>query len=121
MKTCVMPSSSATRQACCPPAPPKQASVYSVTSWPRCTLMNLIALAMLATAILRNPSATCEGVCGVPVAFAISPASAANFSRTTPASSGRSPVVPNTFGKYAGWILPSITLQSVTASGPPRR
>ena len=32
MNTRVMPSASATAQACWPPAPPKQHSVYSVTS-----------------------------------------------------------------------------------------
>src|SRR5258708_4657312 len=63
-----MPSSSATRQACCPPAPPKQASVYSVTSWPRCTEINLIAFAMCATAMRMKPSATASGHCAWPIA-----------------------------------------------------
>ena len=96
--------------------------MYSVTSWPRCTEMNLIALAMLATAIAQEPLGDLlRASARLPVAFAISAASAANFSRTTAASSGSSPPGPKTFGKCAGWILPSITLQSVTASGPPRR
>ena len=95
--------------------------MYSVTSWPRCTEMNLIALAMLATAMRRKPSAIASAGCALPVAFAISAASTANFSRTTAASSASSPRGPNTFGKYSGWIFPSITLQSVTVSGPPRR
>ena len=33
----------------------------------------------------------------------------------------RSPVGPKTRGKKSGWMLPSITFASVTASGPPRR
>ena len=41
--------------------------------------------------------------------------------RTTSASSGSSPSAPNTCGNSAGSSLPSITLQSVTVSGPPRR
>jgi hypothetical protein len=49
--TRVIASASATRQACCPAAPPKQHSVYSVTSWPRCTEICLIAFAMLPTAM----------------------------------------------------------------------
>jgi hypothetical protein len=55
------------------------------------------------------------------VACWISRESASNFSRTTPGSSASSPFGPNTFGKYAGCTFPSITLQSVTVSGPPRR
>ena len=54
MNTRRMPSSSATRHACCPPAPPKHASVYAVTSCPRCTEINLIAFAMFATAIAQK-------------------------------------------------------------------
>ena len=72
MKTRVMPSASATRQACWPAAPPKQHSVYSVTSWPRCTEICLIALAMLPTAMSTKPSATCSGVRRLPVASRIS-------------------------------------------------
>ncbi len=83
--------------------------------------MFLIALAMFSTAISRKPSARPSGVCGVPVSAAICAASAANFARTTASSSGASPAGPNTCGKKPGWILPSITLQSVTVSGPPRR
>ena len=62
-----------------------------------------------------------SGVCACPVSFSICFASSANFTRTTASSSASSPWGPNTFGKNAGWILPSITLQSVTVSGPPRR
>jgi hypothetical protein len=51
----------------------------------------------------------------------ISSASAANFATTPSRSSGWSAFGPNTRGKCSGWILPSITLQSVTVSGPPRR
>ena len=83
--------------------------------------MCLIAFAMLATAILRKPSATSSGERARPVAAATSAASAANFSRTTSASSGSSPAGPNTRGKSSGSSLPTITLQSVTVSGPPRR
>ena len=53
--------------------------------------MCLIALAMFSTAIFRNPSAISSGVRARPVACATSAASAANFVRTTSASSGSSP------------------------------
>ena len=76
--------------------------------------MCLIAFAMFSTAILRKPSAISSGVRRMPVADAISSASAANFARTTSASSGSSPPGPNTFGNSAGSSLPTITLQSVT-------
>jgi hypothetical protein len=80
-----------------------------------------MAFAMLATAIRRKPSATWCGVRAWPVDFAISSASAANFSATTSASSGASPVGPKIAGKCRGWIFPTQTLASVTVSGPPRR
>ena len=57
----------------------------------------------------------------MPVRAATSAASAVNLRRTTSASSGRSPPGPKTRGKSAGSSLPTITLQSVTVSGPPRR
>ena len=90
----------------------------------------LMALAMLATATRRKPSATARGSCvapearessGPPVAASMSAARAANFSATTAASSGASPSGPNRLGKWRGWILPTMTLASVTVSGPPRR
>ena len=121
MNTVVMPNSSATRQACCPPAPPKQASAKPVASWPFCTDTCLIALAMLATAMRRNPSARSRGSRAWPVAAATSAARAANFSATTAPSSRSSPPGPKIAGKCAGWILPTCTLASVTVSGPPRR
>ena len=40
---------------------------------------------------------------------------------TTSASSASSPPAPNTLGNSSGSSLPTITLQSVTVSGPPRR
>jgi len=55
----------------------------------------------------------------MPVARLISAASAPNFATTTSRSSASSAAGPNTFGKCAGWILPTITFASVTASGPP--
>ena len=116
-----MPSSSATAQACWPAAPPKQHSVYFVTSWPFCTEMRLMAFAMLATATRMKPSATATGSGRLPVARAIWSHSAENFALTTPASSGWSPCGPNTAGKKAGCTLPVMTLASVMASGPPRR
>ncbi|CFU02243.1 Uncharacterised protein [Bordetella pertussis] len=116
-----MPSASATRQACWPPAPPKVVSAYSVTSWPRCTEMRLIASAMLPTAISRKPSASCSALISRPVAVRTSSAMAAKRARTAATSSGWSASGPNTLGKKSGWILPSRTLQSVTANGPPRR
>ena len=42
------------RQACCPPAEPKQLSAYSVTSEPRCTEIFLIAFAMFSTAMASS-------------------------------------------------------------------
>ena len=81
-----------------------------------------MALAMLATAMRRKPAATSSGGrTGACVARATSRASAANFSATTAGSSGWSAFGPNTAGKKSGRSLPSITLQSVTVSGPPRR
>ena len=81
-----------------------------------------MALAMLATAILQEALRDLlRATAACPWPARSRPPARANFSRTTAASSGSSPRGPNTFGKYAGWILPSITLQSVTASGPPRR
>ena len=113
MNTVCMPSSSATRQACCPPAPPKQCRAKPAASWPFCSDTCLIALAMLATAMRRNPSATTRG--------SWPGTSSANFSATTAASSRESASGPKMAGKCAGWILPTITLASVTVSGPPRR
>ena len=85
-------------------------------------LFFLIAFAMLSTAMRRNPSATSSGLPGaVPVAAAISVARASSLARTTVASSGSVPSGPNTAGKCAGEIRPSIRLQSVMVSGPPRR
>ena len=76
---------------------------------------------MLATAMSRKPAATSSGAGVVPVAAPISAASAANPAATIPASSGWLPSAPNTCGKCAGWIRPSMTLASVTVSGPPAR
>ena len=112
-----MPSESATAQACWPPAPPKVVRAYPVTSCPFCTEIRLTALAMLATAMRRYPSATSSGPRPSPIRAARS----ANRARTTSASNGWSPSGPNTRGKYSGWMRPSITLASVTASGPPPR
>ena len=47
--------------------------------------------------------------------------SSLNRCRTTSTSSGKSPAGPKIFGKKSGGKRPSITLQSVTVSGPPRR
>jgi hypothetical protein len=46
---------------------------------------------------------------------------ASNFAMTMSRSSGWSALGPNTAGKKSGDSLPSMTLQSVTVSGPPRR
>ncbi len=78
-----MPSASATRQACWPPAPPKHCKAKRVASWPLRTETCLIAFAMLATAMRMKPSATCSGVRRSPVACAISSASAAKRVRTS--------------------------------------
>lgn len=96
-------------------------SAYSVTSRPFCTEIRFTAFAMLATAICRKPSATCSGVRSSPVLRAMAAVRPANRRRTTSVSSGWSPAGPKTWGKVAGWIRPSITLASVTVSGPPLR
>ena len=80
-----------------------------------------MALAMLSTAIMRKPSATCSGERASPLASVMSAASSAKRRRTTAQSRGLSAPGPKTRGKKSGWILPSMTLQSVTASGPSRR
>ncbi|CKQ02909.1 Uncharacterised protein [Mycobacterium tuberculosis] len=76
---------------------------------------------MFATAIRRYPSATCSGDRSSPVRAAMSAARSVKPRRTVPASSGWSPEGPNTDGKWVGWMRPSITLASVTHSGPPPR
>jgi len=48
-----MPSRSATAQACCPPAPPKQARVYRATSCPRATEIFRMAATMFSLAMAR--------------------------------------------------------------------
>ncbi len=68
-----------------------------------------------------KPSATSSGVRFTPVQRSISAAISLNFATTMSRSSASSAPGPNTFGKCAGWILPTITFASVTASGPPRR
>ncbi len=113
MNTVCMPSSSATRQACCPPAPPKHCRAKRDASCPFSSDTCLMALAMLATAMRRKPSAAARASC---------PGTrAANFARTASASSGWSAPGPKMAGKCAGWILPTMTLASVTVSGPPLR
>ena len=76
---------------------------------------------MFSTAISRKPAATSSAVRARPVAAVTSAASASKCLRTMAASSGASPVGPKTFGKSSGSSLPTITLQSVTVNGPPRR
>ena len=76
---------------------------------------------MFSTAIIRKPSATSTGERASPVSRSISAASAANSWRTTSSSSGSSAPGPNTLGKKLARILPTITLASVTQSGPPLR
>ena len=117
-----MPSESATAQACWPPAPPNVVSAYRVTSWPFWTEIRFTALAMLATAICRYPSATCSGVRSSPVRSRISRGEVGEaVAGRAASSSGWSPSGPNTRGKWAGWMRPSMTLASVTVSGPPPR
>ncbi len=70
---------------------------------------------MLSTAMRMKPSATASG--GLPISAPI----AANFSRTIEASSGWSCRGPKIAGNRPGFSLPSMTLASVTVSGPPRR
>ncbi len=82
---------------------------------------DLIASAMFCTAMVTKPSASASGVVSRPVAFETSAARVSNFSRTASASSGWSPSGPKTAGNWSGRSLPSMTLQSVTVRGPPRR
>ena len=90
-------------------------------SWPRWIEIFLIALAMLSTAIARQPCASSSGVRAIPVAASTSAASFWNFCRTIWPSSGWSASGPNTLGKKRGCSLPTRTLASVTVSGPPLR
>ncbi|KAG0734842.1 hypothetical protein G6F24_018859 [Rhizopus arrhizus] len=83
--------------------------------------MRLMASAILPTAISRKPSANCSGDISRPVAARTSSDMAVKRATTASRSSASLASGPNTFGKKSGWILPSSTLQSVTASGPPRR
>ena len=76
-----------------------------------------MALAMFSTAMVTKPSATASGVRPSP----ISAASAANFSRTIVGVERLVLAGPKIAGKKSGCSLPSMTLASVTASGPPRR
>ena len=66
-----------------------------------------------------KPSAICSGLSGTPSAAARSARDGLQASSRCVASSGSSPSAPNTAGKNAGCSLPSMTLQSVTVSGPP--
>ena len=77
-----------------------------------------MAFAMFSTAISRKPVGD---LLGAHRQSPISAASAANFSRTICGSSGWSWLGPKIAGKYSGWSLPTMTLASVTVSGPPRR
>ena len=81
----------------------------------------LIAFAMFSTAICRKPSATSSGVRVSPVSARMRSASSANLAATAPSSSGWSRFGPKTRGKNCGCTRPSMTLQSVTVSGPPLR
>ena len=72
MNTRVMPSASATAQACWPPAPPKQQSVYSVTSWPRCDRDLLDRVRHVLDGDLEEAFGDSLRAPGVPVAAPIS-------------------------------------------------
>ena len=96
-----------------------------MTSCPLWTEIRFTAVAMLATATRRNPSATRSGVSSaagtVPVSAEIRAASPAKSLRGVSTSSGWSPSGPKVGGKCSGRIRPSTTLASVTVSGPPPR
>ena len=76
-----------------------------------------MALAMFSTAMRMKPSAISSGGRESPACAA----SAAKPCRTASTSRGWSRPGPKIFGKKAGFSLPTITLASVTVSGPPRR
>jgi hypothetical protein len=117
--TVFMPSASATRQACCPPAPPKLA---------KRVFRDVIAA--LDRDLLDRVGHVLDGdpqeafgdlMRAAAIADLLGRARQANFSARCPASSGSSEFGPKTAGKWAGFSLPSMTLQSVTVSGPPLR
>ena len=84
-----IPKASATRHACCPPAPPKHCKAYFVTSYPLWTEIFLIALAMLDIAIRKKPSAKSIADIGLsPVFNDISSANSLNLFSTTDTSIG---------------------------------
>jgi hypothetical protein len=76
---------------------------------------------MFSTAMVTKPSATSSGVMALPVAAGSLGQAFERSARHVSASSGWSAFGPNTLGKNSGRSLPSMTLQSVTVSGPPRR
>ncbi len=76
-----------------------------------------MALAMFSTAMRMKPSATSSALRPSP----ISAASSAKALRTAASSSGLSWLGPKILGKLAARSLPTMTLASVTVSGPPRR
>ena len=114
-----MPSASATRQACCPAAPPKQQSVVPRRSCPRCVEMRLIARAIVSQATRMKSSASCSGGGGSTPEARMVAATAASAPRAAALSIRSPPPVPNTGAKNHGWSLPTTRLQSVIASGPP--
>ena len=76
-----------------------------------------MAFAMFSTAMRMKPSAISSPVRPSPISLA----SAANFALTPSASSRSAPLSPKIAGKCRGISLPTMTLASVTASGPPLR
>lgn len=59
-----MPSARAMAQACCPPAPPKQASTWCEVSWPLAWVRERMGRHMLSLATRMKPMATCSTVSG---------------------------------------------------------
>ena len=104
----VMPSASASAQTCRPPAPPKDTSIYSRGSTPRCTEITRNACAMCSLASATIPNAACSTLNCSGTAICSTAASAAARSST---------ILPPR--KASGCKRPSTRLASVTVACRP--
>ena len=106
--TRVMPSPSASSQACCGPAPPKATSVNSRGSKPRSSEIARTARSIVAFTTRTTPSAAAS------TSAPIASASRASADRAAPRSSGIRP--PR---KSSARMRPSTRLASVTVAASP--
>ena len=125
MKILESPNSLAMLQACCPPAPPKQASTCSLMSKPRMTEISRMGRTMTSFATRKNPRATSSfDNSGRSRSLEYTLISAVIFSKDfLDASRSRASFsfVPNILGKYSGCKRPKTKLASVTAKYPSLR